>query len=71
MPYSAGFGNKETDNKTYLSLGLEDKHIYAIDKYEIITQPNNDPVKLGGYTGLLNKIDAYFPRLSKSTYFYF
>jgi len=57
-PFYAGFGNKQTDFKTYKDVGIDDNFIFIVNQTGFI---NND-LKLS-YKKLINYINFIFPKL--------
>ncbi len=60
-PFIAGFGNRDTDSQTYMSLGIDKKNIFVIDENEKVVQVSNPSAIIKGYTQILKQIDIFFP----------
>jgi phosphatidate phosphatase LPIN len=56
-----GFGNKLTDDYSYLSVGIDPKNIFRINPKSVIENIESKKC-YKSYDGLLNDIDHYFPK---------
>ena len=61
---AGGFGNKNTDSKSYKNSGIKSEKIFLIGENSVIKMITNSNFETS-YNEIADNIDKYFPRVQK------